>query len=70
MPRPSPPKNIILILDRHTLGHVVDLVDADEAGGQLEHIVAQGDDDELGVLGAFFNVVCHDGDLVLGSLAV
>jgi len=30
---------------------VVSLVDADEAIGQLEHVVAQGDDDELGVAG-------------------
>jgi hypothetical protein len=42
---------------------VADLVDADEARGELKHVVAQGDDDELGVFGAFFDVVCYDGDL-------
>ncbi len=57
------PDNIIAVLDRHTLGHVVDLVHADEARGELKHVVAQGDDDELGVFGAFFDVVRDDGDL-------
>ena len=62
---PSGPSavDIVLILDRDALGHVVDLVDADEAGGELEHVVAEGDDDELGVFGAFFDVVRDDGDL-------
>lgn len=60
----APPHNIIAVLDRHALGHVVDLVHADEAGGELKHVVAQGDDDELGVLGALFDVVGHDGHLL------
>lgn len=55
--------NVVLVVDGDALGHVVDLVDADEAGRELKHVVAQRDDDELRVLGAFFDVVGHDGDL-------
>ena len=61
----TPPDNIIAVLNRHALGHVVDLVHAHEAGGKLKHVVAQGDDDKLGVLGALFDVVGHDGHLVV-----
>lgn len=38
-------------VDSHTLGGVVSFVDADETIGDLEHVVPQGDDDELSVLG-------------------
>jgi hypothetical protein len=62
------PGNVVLVLDGDALGHVVDLVHADQAGCQLEHVVAQGDDDELGVLGALLDVVCDDGDLVFFCL--
>lgn len=58
-----PAYDVVLVLDRHALGHVVDLVDADEAGGELEHVVPEGDDDELGVLGALLDVVGDDGHL-------
>lgn len=37
-------------VDAHTLGGVVGFVDADETIGDLEHVVPQGDDDELSVL--------------------
>lgn len=60
----APPDNIIAVLDGHALCHVVDLVHAHEASGELKHVVAQGDDDELGVLGALFDVVGHDGHLL------
>jgi len=49
-----------VILNRHTLGHVIDFVDAHEPGGQLKHVVSEGDDDELGVLGAFLDIACYD----------
>lgn len=32
--------DVVLVFDRHALGHVVDLVDTDEAGGELKHVVA------------------------------
>lgn len=40
-------------VDPHTLGGVVGFVDANEAIGNLKHVVPQGDDDELSVLGLF-----------------
>lgn len=48
---------------RYSTYHVIDLVHADQSRGKLEHIVAQRDDDELGVLGAFFDVSSDDGNL-------
>lgn len=38
-------------VDGHVLGGVVCLIDADETVGHLKHVVPQGDDDELSVLG-------------------
>lgn len=58
----------VLVLDGDALGHMVDLVDTNKAGCQLEHVVAERDDDELGVLGALLDVVGHDGDLRFGVL--
>ena len=55
--------DIIPVVDGNALGHLVDLVDTDEAVGKLKHVVAERDDDELGVLGALLDIVCHDGDL-------
>ena len=43
--------------------HVIDLVYTDQSRGELEHVVAQRNDDELGVLGAFFDVSSNDGNL-------
>lgn len=40
-------------VDGHALGDIVGLVDTHEAVCDLEHVVSQADDDELGVLGAF-----------------
>lgn len=43
---------------------MIDLVDTDQPLRQLEHVVAQRDDDELGVLGALFDVGGDDRDLL------
>ena len=67
LPLGSRAYDIIAVLDRDALGHVVDLVHPDQARGQLKHVVAEGDDDELGVFGAFFDVIRDDGDLCGGS---
>lgn len=44
-------------VDGDTLGTVVRLVDPYQAVGQLKHVVAQADDDELGVLGPLLDRV-------------
>jgi hypothetical protein len=43
--------------------HVIDLVYTDQSRSKLEHIVAQRNNDELGVLGALFDVSSDDGNL-------
>ena len=53
-------REVIAVLDRDALGHVVDFVDADEPLGEFKHVVAQADDDELRVLGAFLDVARDD----------
>lgn len=40
-----------LRVDAHILRGIVSFVDANKAIGDLEHVVPQGDDNELGVLG-------------------
>lgn len=52
--------NVVLVFNRHTLGHVVDLVDSDKAGRELEHVVSERNDNELSILGSFLDVVCDD----------
>ena len=47
-------------VDGDAVGGVVGLVDAYQPVCQLEHVVSQGDDDELGVLGPLLDVVGHD----------
>jgi len=42
---------------------MVDFIHAHEPGGQLEHIVSEGDDDKLSILGALFDITCYDRDL-------
>lgn len=42
---------------------MVDLVHANEARRELKHVVAQGNDNELGVLGALLDVIGNDRDL-------
>jgi hypothetical protein len=61
----SPASDVVPIFNRHALGHVIDLVHANESGRELEHVVTQGDNDELGVLGAFLDIARYDGDLWL-----
>ena len=61
--RASPTVHVILILNRHALGHVVDLVHSHQSGSELKHVISEGNDDELGVLCSLFDVVCYDGDL-------
>lgn len=56
--------DVIPILNRYALRHVVHLIHAHESARQLKHVVPQGDNDKLCVLGALFNVRCHDGDLL------
>lgn len=51
-------------VDGHGLGRIVGLVDAYEAVGQLEHVVAQADDDKLRVLGALLDVVRHNAHVL------
>lgn len=52
--------NVILVLNRHTLGHVADLVHADQPCGEFEHVVPKGDDNELSVLRPFLDVIGDD----------
>lgn len=54
---------IVTILDRDTLGHVVDLVDAHQPLGEFKHVVSQGNDDKLRVLGALLDVAGHNRHL-------
>jgi hypothetical protein len=58
------PNNVVIVVDRDTLGHVVDLVHTNQSRGQLEHVVAQGDDDELRVLGPLLDIVGYNRDLL------
>jgi hypothetical protein len=51
------PHNVIPVLNRYTLRHVVDLVHAHQPRRQLEHVVPERDDDELGVLRPLLDVV-------------
>ena len=41
------------------------LIDSHQARGKLKHVVAERNDDELGVFGALFDVGGYDGDLLL-----
>ena len=51
-------------IDGHALGGVLGLVDPHQAVCQLEHVVAQADDDELRVLRLLLDVVGHDGHVL------
>lgn len=46
-----------------SLGNVKGLVDAYELLRQLEHVVSQGNNKELGIAGALLDIVTHDGDI-------
>jgi hypothetical protein len=58
--RLSPQRQIIPILHRDALSHVVDFIDAHKPLGEFKHVVPQTDDDELGVFGAFFDIPCYN----------
>ena len=51
-----PSVQVVSILPRHALGHVVDFVYTDEPLSQLEHVVPQRNHDELCVLRTFFDI--------------
>ncbi|GMR33950.1 hypothetical protein PMAYCL1PPCAC_04145, partial [Pristionchus mayeri] len=53
----------LLRVDDDVARAIVHLKDADESIGQLEHVVAQRDDDELRVLRTILDVVADDGDV-------
>lgn len=42
---------------------MINLIHAYEARSEFEHVVTEGNDDELGVFGALFDVGGYDGDL-------
>eukprot|EP00428_Durinskia_dybowskii_P065473 CAMPEP_0170384264 /NCGR_PEP_ID=MMETSP0117_2-20130122/15907_1 /TAXON_ID=400756 /ORGANISM="Durinskia baltica, Strain CSIRO CS-38" /LENGTH=213 /DNA_ID=CAMNT_0010640005 /DNA_START=219 /DNA_END=860 /DNA_ORIENTATION=- len=50
-------------VDGNGLRDVLRLVDPHKEVRQLEHVIPQGDDDELGILRSLFDVVCDDGDV-------
>lgn len=41
-------------------GLIIRLIDSDEFVGEIEHVVSEGDYDELGIFRALFDVVCND----------
>lgn len=49
---------------------MINLVYADETRGKLEHVIAQRDDNELGVFGALLYVTRNDGNLCTVSHAL
>jgi hypothetical protein len=51
-------------IDGDALAAVLCLVDADQAIGHLKHVVAQRNNNELRVLGAFLDVVGDDRDVL------
>lgn len=55
---------IIPILHRDTLRHMIDFIDSHKAFRKLEHIIAEGDDNELCVLRSFFDVACNNAHLL------
>lgn len=52
--------NVVLVLNRYTLGHMVDLVHSHKSRRELKHVVSERDDNELGVLGTLLDVVGND----------
>ncbi len=64
-PTSRPPNDIIPILNRNALGHVVDLINPYQPRSELEHVVSQGNNDELSVLRSFLDVARHDRNLAV-----
>lgn len=50
------PSHILAIRNRHTLRHVIDLIDPHQPLRQLEHIIPQTDNNELCVLCALLDI--------------
>ena len=48
--------NVILILHRNALGHMIDLVDPYQPFRKLKHVISQTDDDELRILRPLLDV--------------
>lgn len=46
-----------------TLSLIRRFIDTNQSMTKLEHVIAKGDDDELGVLSPVFDVVRDDGDI-------
>ena len=44
---------------------MINFIHADEAGSKFKHVIPEGNNDELGVLGAFFDIIGDDGDLYI-----
>ena len=60
--------DLLLYFIRHQsdrLGSVVCLVDTHKLIGQLEHVVPQRDDDELGIFGSLLDVLRDDRDVLV-----
>lgn len=47
--------------------HVVDLVHTNQSRSELEHVVSQGNDNELCILGSLLDIAGHNRDLCLVS---
>lgn len=65
-------RKIIPVLHRHALGHMIDLVNANQPLRQFKHVIPQRNDDELSILRALFDVSRNDrhlDDLVSECLA-
>lgn len=49
---------------------MIHLVNTDETGGQLEHVVSERNNDELGVLGTLLDVVGDNGNLEMANVSI
>jgi len=58
-----PARDVISILNGNTLGHVIHLVNADQARGKFKHVVPQTNHDELGIARALLDVAGDDADI-------
>ena len=57
------PLNVILVIHRDALCHMIDLVDSNQSLSKFEHVISQTNDDELCVFRPLFNVARNDRDL-------
>jgi hypothetical protein len=63
-PTSRPPNDIIPILNRNALGHVVDLINPYQPK-RARTCCFSGNNDELGVLRSFLDVARHDRNLAV-----